>query len=231
MPAAYRVATDVPWDHDGSPDWGHPLDNVNQAVNEVMKRARKHRGAGFDMRERAESFGPVRTYKELDNHMAARLSADKFHFGDVLIVRSRDDNVRWLIREIQVQPVVIDIPEGNDGVDINHTLIFRENANRWPEAESWGILNKRYIGNSTTWSQHSPWREDGCKSNAEDFHHPSLDKTRDMMNEIIHNGRAAKILLAGSEWLPSGGWRYVGSYIDHYDHGHCEPLAQRHMVC
>jgi hypothetical protein len=92
-------------------------------------------------------------------------------------------------------------------------------------------LNKRYIDGTTTWSQHSPWQEDGCTSNAEDFHAPTIAEMRAIADDCIENGKVSKVLLAGNEWLPTGGWRWVGSYIGHYDHAHIEALPQRSQIC
>ena len=231
MTEAWRVATSVPWDSDQSPDWGQPFDSVHDAVAEVMKRARKHRGSGYRIRERGEAWGPVRTFKNLDEHLAHRIGDKTFKTGNVLLIQSQNDMVRWLVREIDRPPVIMDIPDGNNGIDKNHTLIFRDHADLHRNAESWGILNKRFIDGTSTWSQHAPWRPDNCTSNAEDFHAPSLDAMKAIARDIIDNGTCSKILLAGSEWLPVGGWRFVGSFIGHYDHAHIEPLPVRTGVC
>jgi len=227
----YRIATRVPWDADHGPDWGRIYDTEKSAIDEVLRRAKLHKGAKFRLRERKETFGPERRFNELDTVIANRID-DSFHVGDTLVLWSLSDNVQWLIRKVHTRPEVMDVSDGNDGIDVNHTLIFgKDGRKKHPNAESWGILNKRYISGTTTWSQHAPWHEDQCTSNAEDFHAPTLDGMRSIADDIVRNGKAAKMLLAGEEWLPASGWRFVGSYIDHYDHLHCEPFPTRTGIC
>lgn len=222
----FRIATKIPHDADKSPDWGQVL-TEQAVVKELMKRADTHRGAGFKLRERSEDYGVKRQYFELDKQVHLRLNK-KFEVGSVLVAWAMKDDVQWLIRRVETEPKVVNVPSGNDGIDVNHSLIFgKEGRKKHPRAESWGILNKRYIAGTTIWSQHSPWPQDSCTSNAEDFHAPTLAEMQAICNDVEANGRVEKMLLAGREWLPGTGWRYVGSYIDHFDHAHIEPLPTR----
>ena len=235
MTKGYRIANDVPWDNpEKPPDWGKAFTRPNDVIAELMKRARKNVGGGFKLRERGEAqWSQTRTIKQLDNHAKARITDDSFHIGDVLMVLAVKSDVRWLIREVDLPTVSMETV-GDDDIDFNHTLIFKDQ--QFNEVESWGIRNDRYISGSSTPSYH--WarrdsREGGqCTARAEDFGGAPLSKLWDVGRKLGKEGHVGKMLLAGHEWLPGWGeFRFVGSFIGHYDHLHAESRHGDGALC
>ena len=225
MTKGYRIATDVPWDNpERKPDWGNAYTQPKDAVAELMDRARRHQGDGFKLKERGEKdWGPKREFNELDDRALGRIKDEDFHVGDMLMVWSIKDDLRWLIREVELPTVSMDTI-GDDDVDFNHGLIFQDP--RFDSVESWGIRNDRFIAGTTIPSAH--WaRQDSsgqlCEARAEDFGGAPLDVLWGVGRSIAKDGRSGKMLLAGHEWLPQWGeFRFVGTFIGHYDHLHAE---------
>lgn len=232
MSTAYRIATDVPWDDpDNPPDWGKRLDRPAEVVAVLMTRAKKHRGGGFRLRERGEGkWGPERRYRELDDRVLGKLR--RMPKGGLLVIASSETGVRWLIRKIEGPKVPLSTV-GDSDVDFNHGLIFR--ASKFAAIESWGIRNDRYISGTSIPSAHWARRDSAgatCEARAEDFGGAPLSLLWDAGREIASNGHCGKMLLAGHEWLP--GWssfRFVGSYIGHYDHLHAESRDVTGYLC
>lgn len=223
---AYRVATDVPWATDDQVlDWGRRYDRESEAIDEVIRRARKHLGAGFVLRERAgEDWGRVNTITELDNRMNKRMGKD-FGPGDMLHVKSLSDGVKWHVRAVFVKPELVQTA-GDAHVDWAYSILAKQSG-----FESWGICNPRNIAGTSTPSMHWP-RGVPCTARALDGHAGSLERMKELANMVNDPAHCGKILLAGAEWLPDGGgWRFVGSFIDHFDHFHWESRDASGSLC
>lgn len=216
----YRLAVKVPWDDHDARDWGGVHKRAAGVVDELMGRVGGH-GRRFRIRERNDpKWGPIRNLAELDNKVRQRLRAERFHVGDVLIIVSEKDKVRWLIREVATMPKLINT-SGDSHVDWMHTKVFKTLRSEFPGAQSWGICNARFIGSTTQPSMHWP-RGSPATARAEDIHAATNATMRQIANHVADPAHCDKILHAGSEWLPSRGWFFVGSFIGHYDHFHWE---------
>lgn len=236
MTKGYRIAIDVPWDADKSPDWGSRFPSSGKAVDALMPRLSKHKGDGFKIRARGEDWGPKRSFREVDDRILAQINGKKFHVGDMLIVWALSDDVRFLVREVDLpDPSTSMNTVGDDDVDFNHGLIFGDP--QFNDVESWGIRNDRYISGSNPPQPSQHWaRKDSsgspCEARAEDFGGASGEKMWAVARKIANGGHCGKILYAGSEWLPEwDGFRFIGSYIGHYDHVHAESRDVTGTLC
>jgi hypothetical protein len=212
---AYQIGIDRPADEGGPKGWMEPR-SAAAAEKALLKIAGRQRGRGYRIRERGEPFGNKRTFGELKGRIPPRLKALKF--GEMLVVWCLRTDVRILVRCVHVQPELIPTV-GDDDVDFNHTLIFRERRARYPNAVSWGICVRRFIDGTHIWSTHSPKRPN-CRARAEDFH-ATKSEMEQMATDLADNGRCGKILHAGRAWSPGTGWRPVPG-IGHFDHVHAE---------
>jgi hypothetical protein len=212
---AYQIGIDRAVDEGGPKDWTKPL-SLAAGERVLLRIASRQRGRGYRIRERGESFGGIRKFRELKQRAPQRMKALKF--GEVLVVWCLRNDVRILVRCVHVQPELIPTA-GDDDVDFNHTLIFRERKDRYPNAVSWGICVRRFIDGTHIWSTHSPKRHD-CLARAEDFH-ATKSEMEEIATDLANNGRCGKILHAGRAWTPEGGWRVVPG-IGHFDHVHAE---------
>lgn len=221
MTVGYRLAVAVPWEDDETRDWGGVHKRIPGVVDELMGRASNAHGNEFRIRERNDAeFGPIRNLNELDNKVRQRLRAEQFHVGDVLIILALKDKMRWLIREVDITPPLVQT-EGDSHIDWVYTRIFRELRGEFPGAENWGICNARFIGGTTQPSMHWP-RGSPATARAIDINCGGNETMRRLATRVAVPEHCGKILHAGSEWLPGRGWFFVGSYIGHYDHFHWE---------
>jgi hypothetical protein len=231
MSTGFRVAVDVPWDSDQSPDWGKPFNKESDAVDRILDIAKKNKGKGFRVRETKEDWGQKRELSELDEVLDARINK-KFKVGDCIITWCLQNDVRIMLREV-------DLPDrnkpmetaGDNDVDFNHGLVFRDNELN--DVESWGIRNDRFISGTSQPSMH--WARKGaggCTARAEDFGGAPQVVMWKCARKIAKGGHCGKILYAGHEWMPGwGDFRFVGSYIGHYDHVHAESRNGSGALC
>lgn len=206
----YRIAR---VEDDGPTRWS-PGTGLYEARDKVIRRMRPHQGKGYRLRlaEPNEQPGPVRTLDELHKILDDRMK--HMELGDMLIVRALKDDHRIAIRKVNVKPPlqIRDIG-GNARIDRLNALIVREFQGKG--LQNWGVCVRRYIAGTTTWSQHSPWPQDSCESNAIDY-----GGSMYLLDQVF---RYTQRLKAQGEPVGTVLWRVSG----HWNHLHLEAEPHR----
>lgn len=199
MSHLYQVGLKPPPDEEFT--WTRPLE-MDAAVRRALDIARKpwRKGKGYRLTLRGDTYGPVRTLKELGEGLRRRLPGTDV--GDVCVVWCLANDAKVWVRTVS-HPVVPANTEGTPDIDWVYGLLRVQAQGLWL---NWGIKVCRYIGDSWTISQHA-------YGNALDVH-PTSMVSGDHIFNLLRDAKAGE----GANHIGTVLWRVSG----HYDHLHIE---------
>jgi hypothetical protein len=216
------------------------LTDMKQQLSQQLERAegpyRKR-----DVQPKNGEFGQQRTRKGVMRRVTLWAHAAK-DGSQVAVMAKNYSGPTYRIRKVKVAQTEREpnFSAGYNYRDVNVRLqeMIRHAAGFDYGVRSNGLAYTRYIAGTSTLSQHSRWRQDGCKGNAADLYFPlplpvGNDLPRQRRLVAFLRGRAPDLSLnmiisERTYWSRSSGWgpRYY-SGIAHVSHTHIEAYPTR----
>lgn len=207
--------------HFGEGDFGRPITEGAKARRALRGRLDPPVRTRLRSQER---FSAIRTENEA-LEWAARMMP-KVQVGQVLLFKEEETGTIWALRKIRDR-LKLPIKDTIGNRDIDRIVTYVVANHRCGSA---GICNRRKIGGSSDWSQHSPWKPPDPGANAWDYT-GSFRTLKRITDDLVRHAdelHVGRIIFNRRIWEPGSGWRPYGGEDPHTTHGHVEGRPERH---